>query len=184
MSDRPIGPYPDPKQPAALRPWNPNAPKAAARVIDLITARLPGTVVEHVGSSAVPGCDGKGYLDLLIPYADDAHLVAINEALFGLGFARQSGREPFPETRPMRHGTIARDGETFIIHVHIVPARSHEVAEFREFRDRLRADPALRERYIREKRRILDAGITEGIDYARAKGEFIAGLGYRGAEDG
>lgn len=183
MGDTPIDPYPDPKPPAALRPWNPKAPVAAKLVIGLISTRLPKTTIEHIGSSSVPGCPGKGYLDLLIPVADDAHLAATNEALFALGFARQRGREPFPETRPMRHGTIAHEGEIFIIHVHVVPANSPEVAELRQFRDRLCTDPELLARYVAAKQSILDSGVEDSFDYTKTKGEFIASLGFHGAED-
>ncbi len=183
MGEPPIGPYPEYKPPPALRPRNPNAPAAAARIISLIADRLPGTVIEHIGISAVPGCEGKGYLDLLIPFDNDSHLTAINEALFGLGFGRQRRHDPFPESRPMRHGTIEHEGEAFMIHVHVVPAGSSEVAELRDFRDRLRADPDLRERYVAAKKAILDSGVEDGGGYATLKGEFIAGLGYRGAED-
>ncbi|MCC7022319.1 MAG: GrpB family protein [Thermomicrobiales bacterium] len=183
MDQPPIGPYPNPKPPAALRPWNPQAPEAAARLIALIDGRLPGTLVEHIGSSAVPGCAGKGYLDLLIPYRDDEHLAVINAALFALGFGRQRGPEPFPESRPMRHGTFTIAGETFLVHVHVVPATSPEVAELRDFRDRLRADLTLLNAYVEAKRAILEASVTKGTDYAKTKGRFIASLGYRGAAE-
>ena len=72
VGEPPIRPYPYPSPPPALRPWNPRAPEAAARVVALIAERLPDTAVEHVGSSSVPGCAGKGYLDLVIPYRDDS----------------------------------------------------------------------------------------------------------------
>src|SRR5688572_19790484 len=129
MGEPPISPYPFPSPQPALRPWNPGAPPAADHVISLIVERLPGTTVEHVGSSAVPGCAGKGYLDLAIPYRDDTHLAAINEALFALGFGRQRNRDPFPETRPMRTGAFDHEGETFLLHVHVVPDRTHHLVE-------------------------------------------------------
>ena len=150
----------------------------------LIAERLPDTTVEHVGSSSVPGCDGKGYLDFVIPYRDVAHLDAINDALFALGFARQRGRDPFPESRPMRIGAIDQEGETFLIHVHVVPESGPEAAELLDFRDRLRADPDLVTEYVAAKRAVLDAGVLDGVDYAEKKGKFIAALGYSGAEDG
>jgi GrpB-like predicted nucleotidyltransferase (UPF0157 family) len=182
VGEPPIRPYPYPPPPA-LRPWNPRAPEAAARVVALIAERLPDTAAEHVGSSAVPGCAGKGYLDLVIPYRDDAHLAAINEALFTLGFGRQRNRDPFPETRPMRTGAFDLDGETFLLHVHVVPDRTCHLAELVDFRDRLRADPVLVAKYVAAKRAILDAGVRDGDDYAVKKGEFITALGYKGAED-
>jgi GrpB-like predicted nucleotidyltransferase (UPF0157 family) len=151
--------------------------------VALIAERLPDTTIEHVGSSAVPGCAGKGYLDLVIPYRDDFHLAAINDALFALGFGRQRNRDPFPETRPMRIGAIAHEGETFLLHVHVVPEHGSETAELRDFRDRLRAEPALVAEYVAAKRAILAAGVRDSVDYAEKKGAFIAALGYTGAED-
>lgn len=182
-SDPPIRPYPHPGPPAALRPWNPRTPHTAARVIALIANRLPGTTIEHVGSSSIPGCAGKGYLDFVIPYRDAAHLAAINTALFALGFGRQRNRDPFPETRPMRTGVIDHGGQSFLLHVHVVPETSHEMEELCGFRDRLRVDPELVAAYVAAKRAILASGIRDGEEYAVAKGRFIAGLGYRGAED-
>jgi GrpB-like predicted nucleotidyltransferase (UPF0157 family) len=183
MGEPPIRPYPHPSPHPALRPWNPRAPEAAARVVALIGERLPDTAVEHVGSSSVPGCAGKGYLDLVIPYRDDTHLAAINDTLFALGFGRQRNRDPFPETRPMRTGAIDHEGETFLLHVHVVSESGPETAELLDFRDRLRTDPSLVESYVNAKRAILNAGVLDGVDFAERKGKFIAALGYNGAED-
>ena len=149
----------------------------------LIAEQLPNTTVEHVGSSSVPGCAGKGVLDLAIPYRDESHLNVINDALFALGLGRQRNRDPFPETRPMRTGAIEDQGETFFLHVHVVPDRTHHLVELVDFRDRLRADPALVAEYVAVKRAILDAGVRDGGDYAEKKGTFIIALGYKGAED-
>jgi GrpB-like predicted nucleotidyltransferase (UPF0157 family) len=151
--------------------------------MSLIGERLPDTAVEHVGSSSVPGCAGKGTLDLAIPYRDKSHLNAINDVLFALGFGHQRNRDPFPETRPMRIGAIDHEGETFLLHVHVVPDGTHHLVELVDFRDRLRADPALVAEYVAAKRAVLDAGVRDGDDYAVKKGEFIIALGYKGAED-
>jgi GrpB-like predicted nucleotidyltransferase (UPF0157 family) len=183
MDQPPIRPYPYPGPKVKLRPWSPDAPAAVARVIALIAARLPGTTVEHVGSTAIPGCDGKGTLDLAIPYQDAEHLAQINEALFALGFGRQRNRDPFPESRPMRTGAFEHSGETFLLHVHIVPDVSPDLAELVDFRDRLRVDPGLVARYIAAKRALIAAGVRDGADYARAKGQFIVGLGIHEAND-
>jgi len=151
--------------------------------VALIAERLPDTTVEHVGSSSVPGCAGKGVLDLAIPYRDESHLSAINEALFALGFGRQRNRDPFPESRPMRIGAIDDQGETFLLHVHVVPENTHHLAELVDFRDRLRGDPRLVAEYVAAKRAVLAAGVRDGDDYAEKKGTFIISLGYKGAED-
>ncbi|MFN8594524.1 MAG: GrpB family protein [Thermomicrobiales bacterium] len=177
----PIGPYPHPAPPASLRPWPPQAIAAGSRVIELIRAQIPDTLVEHVGSSSVPGCDGKGYLDFVIPYRDAAHLATINDRLCALGFGRQQNDDPFPESRPMRTGAFVHHGETFLLHVHVVPHESHEAEDLCRFRDALRADSTLAARYVAVKRAILASGITEGDEYARAKESFFADLGFTGA---
>ena len=183
MGKPPIRPYPYPSPPPALRPWNPRAPVVAEQVISLIVERLPDTTIAHVGSSAVPGCAGKGYLDFAIPYRDETHLTAINEALFALGFGRQRNRDPFPESRPMRTGAIDYEDVTFLLHVHVIPVSAPDMTELLDFRDRLRADPILVADYVAAKRQILDAGVIDSQDYAERKGTFIAALGYKGAED-
>jgi GrpB-like predicted nucleotidyltransferase (UPF0157 family) len=132
--------------------YDPRAPEVARRVARLITSLLPDTLVEHIGSTAVPGCAGKGIVDLLIPYRDAAHLHAITGALKKLGFQHQTTRDPFPEDRPMRVGSIPYDKTNFLLHVHVVPANSSEIAQLRAFRDRLRAAPALRDAYVACKR--------------------------------
>jgi GrpB-like predicted nucleotidyltransferase (UPF0157 family) len=144
---------------------------------------MPETTIEHVGSSAVPGCAGKGYLDFVIPYRDEAHLAAINEALFALGFGRQRNCDPFPETRPMRTGVVDHEGEVFLLHVHVVPEAGHEFAELTGFRDRLRTDPALLADYVAAKEAVLAAGVRDSEEYAINKGRFIRALGYRGDDD-
>ncbi|HKG26355.1 MAG TPA: GrpB family protein [Thermomicrobiales bacterium] len=162
--------YQDPA--AALRPYDPRYPEVARRVIDLIRSRMPDAEVEHVGSTAIPGCAGKGVVDLMLVYPP-GRLAAARDALDGLGFQRHDRRGAFPEERPVRIGTLEDDGETFRLHVHVIAADSPEVATQRHFRDTLRADPALVEVYVARKRAVLAAGVTDGNDYNLGKESFI-----------
>lgn len=138
----------------------------------MIHQHLPHVVVEHIGSTVVPGCAGKGVIDLLIPYRE-GELEPVKNTLQELGFQRQSTRNPFPEDRPMRVGSISYDGDTFRLHVHVVPASSGEPDELRAFRDRLRNDPEMMEAYVRRKREIIQGGTTDAIDYSIIKGAFV-----------
>jgi GrpB-like predicted nucleotidyltransferase (UPF0157 family) len=162
--------YDDPA--AAYRPYDPRFSDVAQRVIDLIRARMPDAVVEHVGSTAIPGCAGKGVVDLMLLYPP-GRLAAGRDTLDGLGFQRHDRPGAFPEERPVRIGAIEHDGETFRLHVHVIAADSPEVAEQRRFRDTLRADPALVEDYVARKRAVLAAGATDGNDYNLGKDSFI-----------
>ncbi len=170
--ERIIGPYPAGVL-AACREYDRRAPDVAGLVAALIRRSLGSVSVEHVGSTAVPGCPGKGVVDLLIPYRDADELAAIRRVLDDLGFQRQRSSTPFPEGRPMRIGALDHDGATFLLHVHVVRANSPEAPELRAFRDRLRADPALVMNYVAHKRAIIGGGIVNGGGYSRAKGAFI-----------
>ena len=165
-----IGEYDAPAP--AFRESDPAAADVAGALADAIVARDGRLRVEHVGSSSVPGLGGKGYVDLLVLYPDGALDVA-KDVLAALGFQRQRGRDPWPETRPMRVGQVAHAGRSFPVHAHVVAASAREVAELLTFRDRLRADSTLQRAYEAEKRRILGRGVLDGVDYAEKKSTFV-----------
>lgn len=162
--------YQDPA--AAFRPYDPPCPEVADRVAALIRERLPETRVEHVGSTAIPGCDGKGVVDLMLLYPPGG-LAAARDTLDGLGFQRHDRPGAFPEERPVRIGALSHDGETFRLHVHVIAADSPEADEQAGFRDRLRADPSLVAEYVAGKRAVLAGGVTDGNEYNLGKESFI-----------
>jgi GrpB-like predicted nucleotidyltransferase (UPF0157 family) len=165
-----IGPYEI--RPAECRPYNPCAVTVARRIADLISSHLPEIHAEHVGSTAVPGCAGKGIVDLMIP-VPEGQMDQVKELLERLGFQRQTGDDPFPEDRPMRVGSWAEDGETFLLHVHVIPASSPEVEGMRFLRACLRADAELMKAYVKQKKKIIAGGVTDSLEYCKAKGEFL-----------
>jgi len=168
-----IGPYE--QLPATCNDHDPRSSEVASRVADLIESHLPDVKVEHVGSTSVPGCAGKGVVDLMILYPP-GRLPDVKDVLNALGFQHQTGRSPFPEDRPMRVGSIEHDGARFRLHAHVIPVDSPEVLELRTFRDRLRGEPLLLEQYVALKRKIIAQGVTDSLDYSIRKGEFIAGI--------
>jgi GrpB-like predicted nucleotidyltransferase (UPF0157 family) len=158
--------------PATCLDYDPRAPEVAERAGLLIRTRLPEITVEHIGSTAVPGCSGKGIVDLMIA-CPKGRLEDVKAVLDLLGFQRQSTRDPFPEDRPMRVGSIQHDGRPFRLHVHVIADTSPEPHMLRNFRDRLRADAALRAAYVLRKRQIIAEGIVDSVEYCERKGEFI-----------
>jgi GrpB-like predicted nucleotidyltransferase (UPF0157 family) len=162
--------YGDPAD--AFRPYDERFQAVAARVASLIQARMPDAVVEHVGSSAVPGCAGKGVVDLMINYPP-GRLEAARAAVDELGFQRQANKDPFPEERPLRVGAIEHDGAIFRMHVHVIAADSPEAAEQLRFRDALRSDPELMREYVELKRQVLASGASDNVAYNRGKQDLI-----------
>jgi dephospho-CoA kinase len=143
----------------------------AAQVAAVIAVARPGTIAEHVGSTAVPGLGGKNVVDLQIT-ADPAEVPAITGALLGLGFARQRGREPWPVERPMLEGTFRCGGSVFLLHCHVVPTTDPDVGQMIEFRDLLRRNSAARLAYAADKRRIT-AQTCDSLEYTHAKAQLI-----------
>lgn len=162
--------YTDPGD--AFRPYDPRCGEVAARLAVMIQAGMPEARVEHVGSTAIPGCHGKGPVDLMLLYPP-GRLAAARDRLDRLGFQQHEQPGAFPEERPVRIGTIEHDGATFRLHVHVVAAAAPEIAEQIRFRDTLRANPALVAEYVGLKQAVLAAGVADGAGYNDGKDAFI-----------
>jgi len=169
---RPMRILPYLSMPAEFRAYDPQVVEVAHRLVGAIRRVEPKLRVEHVGSTSVSGCGGKGIIDLAVLYPAD-FLAGARAILDRLGFQKQGGPDPFPESRPMRVGCVERDGRPFLIHVHIVLLDSDEHRELVFFRGALRASSRLRHCYQERKRAILAMGIRDPIAYCKAKGAFI-----------
>lgn len=156
----------------ACHEYDPNYPAAANILIALIHAQDPRLIGYHVGSTSVPDCAGKGVIDLLVTYPAGL-LSSASTLLQALGFHAQTSRNPFPEERPMRIGSLQHMGHHYLIHAHIVSAQSPEVDEMLWYRGRLKMDTQLRTQYVAEKRRILLEGVADSTQYAERKGAYI-----------
>ena len=107
---------------------------------------------------------------ILIPVG---HLSEVCAIIDGMGFQHQSGGKQHPDSRPMREGSVTFDGSVFRLHVHLIPESSAEVDRLRKFRDRLAADPRLVALYVEQKRRLIDAQISDRSTYTLGKKAFI-----------
>jgi dephospho-CoA kinase len=168
---RPIGPYE--RRPVEVVPWDPGVVEVAARVIEIIRERRPDLVVEHIGSTAVPGLPGKGIVDLSTE-TDPAAIPGVVETMYELGFGPQQGPDPWPATRPMLVGSYELDGREYRIHFHVQPAGGDFSLDLL-FRDALRDDPELAAEYANVKSEIVDStdGPLDGVVYQDGKGVWI-----------
>ena len=148
------------------------APDLAALLAGFILDSCLGVRVEHIGSTAVPGCAGRGIIDLLV-LKEARSLEEARDALDGLGFQRQDSTEPFPETRPMHVGAVKYRGQTYSVNIHVMETDSAESLDLIKFRDLLRGSAGLRLAYEMEKRGILVRGTRRSQQYAKAKSDFI-----------
>ena len=164
------------KHPLRLVPYDPRWADAfashAARIAAAVGSRARR--IEHVGSTAVPGIPlAKPVIDIGIAVDSEADADACVAPLRAAGWEY---RGPYGDD-PRRRYYVLDDGEgnarrrAAHIHLYILPAAAWD--EKLHFRDRLRADPALRAAYAAEKRRAADAVAWDKGRYSAEKGPFI-----------
>lgn len=159
-------------KPARYFPYDPESPLVAALVMEAIFHCEPSLHIDHIGSTAIPGCGGKGIVDLLVSYPAGG-LERARAALDRLGFQHQGGPEPFPESRPMRVGAVGYRGREYQVHAHVIGGGDRQGQDLLKFRDRLRDDAGLVRAYQVEKLSILSRGVTVCTEYSKAKSDFI-----------
>ncbi len=164
-----IEPYAEP--PVACGKAPPRAEGIARQVAGLIARHMPSLRPEHVGSTAVPACGGRGIVDLLVAAAE-VELESVHLLLDRLGFQRKPGASFLPEL-PLRTGAWSENGETQPLHVYVLAANTEEADSMRFLRTCLRADADLTKAYVKAKRKIIAAGITDPVEYLRQKAEFL-----------
>ncbi|GEM_PF-1101445 len=132
------------------------------KVASLLAPHLPSAQLEHVGSTSVPGCLGKGDIDILARVPVD-EFAASREVLDRL-LPRSTANEPtdsYAEYRWAEAGTRAS--------VHLVAiGGTHD--DFHRFKALLLADPDLVQRYNALKLRYRGRSMD---DYRAAKSELI-----------
>jgi len=167
-----IGPYEKPK--ASFHPYDPKAPVVAAILKKQIETHMPEVSIEHIGSTAIPDCPGKGVVDLMALYPNK-RLDSIKSLLLKMGFQRQGieFKNRFPDERPVFMGTYRYDKVSFLVYVHVIYQDSYEAVRFRIFRDRLCSNSELLFEYISVKKQIIAEGVADTDDYAEMKKNII-----------
>jgi len=123
-------------------------------------------VLEHTGSTAVPGLAAKPVLDILAGYKDPAILPDLITGLQGAGYLHR-GTQGIPEREFFRRG----DPRSY--HVHLTRVGGRFWSDHLRFRDRLRADTALRDSYAALKIRLAARYPRDREAYIEAKSDFV-----------
>jgi GrpB-like predicted nucleotidyltransferase (UPF0157 family) len=125
--------------------------------------------VEHVGSTAVPGLASKPIVDILAPVTS---LVEAREAVSVLEEDRWL-HWPTDPNRSWRLWFLRPQPDARAHHLYLIQYDDPHVRELRAFRDVLRANDALRDRYEALKRNLAKAFRDDREAYSRAKARFI-----------
>ena len=166
-----VRPRPDHDGPIHLAPADPAWARQYAEVEARITGALGPTamVVEHVGSTSVPGLDAKPFLDVLLLVPDPADEAAYVPRLEEAGFLLHVREPGWHQHRFLR----AHDPE---VQVHVFAVGSEEAERMLAFRDHLRTDEADRALYLETKRTLAARTWTRVQDYADAKSDVVEAI--------
>ena len=158
------------KDAITLVPPDPNWPEryTAARdeILDVLPA--PPILIEHIGSTAVPGLAAKPVIDIIALVADMARIQASLPDLARIGYefrpdVSNATRLFFRRYRP--------GGErTHHLHLHTDP---DDVRRHILFRDRLRTDAKARHAYEALKRELAQRHADDREAYSMGKNDFV-----------
>lgn len=153
-----------------LAPYDPKWPSLFAAEADRLgklfaAAGLP-VLLEHTGSTGVPGLAAKPILDILGGYPQAANVPAYITVLTSAGYVHR-GEQEIPGREFFRRGSPRA------YHLHLTAIDSRFWRDHLTFRDRLRADDALRDAYANLKRGLAARFPRYREAYIAAKGSFV-----------
>jgi GrpB-like predicted nucleotidyltransferase (UPF0157 family) len=122
-------------------------------------------LIEHVGSTSVPGLAAKPIVDIVVGIGDPADEPAYLPDLEAVGYDLRI-REP-------RHRCLRIGEPDEPVNLHCYPPGHDEIRKMVTFRDRLRADVADRQLYEDTKRSLTDREWADMNYYAEAKSSVI-----------
>ncbi len=155
---------------AVMRDYDPRWPDEFDREAGYLRHALDGLpfVIEHVGSTAVPGLPAKPLIDIAVGLVGRE---ALEEARRRLVTGGYDDRGDFGE-----HGgvIVAKGPESDRTHLlHLVELGSRQWRRYLAFRDRLRVDPALRVQYAALKSGLAKDFWNDRSAYLEGKRAFV-----------
>lgn len=166
--------------PITLAEYDPRWPVLFEREAARIRAALGATavLVEHAGSTSVPGLAAKPIIDILAGVSDLGIARPCIELVAPLGYVHAPYRSDemlwFCKPSPRRRTH----------HLHLVPVGSAAYRDELRFRNYLRAHPDSRDEYARLKQELAVRFRRDREAYTEAKTDFVRGILHRAAPSG
>lgn len=145
----------------------------AARIRSTLGDRV--RLLEHAGSTSVPGLAAKPVIDIILAVPDSADESAYVPSMEAAGYVLRIREPGWFEHRLFK-------GPTATINLHVFSEGCPEIDRMLAFRDRLRTHDDERLRYEAAKRELATREWTYVQHYADAKGEVVEGIIARALE--
>jgi GrpB-like predicted nucleotidyltransferase (UPF0157 family) len=154
--------------PIQIVDYDPEWPHLFAREAERIRVALGDRVLllEHVGSTSVPGLAAKPRIDILLVVPDSSNEPAYVPALESAGYVLRIREPDWYEHRLFK-------GPDTDINLHVFSAGSPEIERMLLFRDWLRHNPSDRQRYENTKRELARKDWKYTQNYADAKSAVV-----------
>jgi GrpB-like predicted nucleotidyltransferase (UPF0157 family) len=164
--------------PIVLAEYDPAWAVLYEREAERVNATLGSRVrlLEHAGSTSVPGLAAKPIIDMVLAVADSADEAAYVPQLESAGYVLRIREPDWHEHRLFK-------GPETNINLHTFSDGSSEISRMLAFRDRLRTHDDERDLYLATKRELAARHWTYVQDYADAKGEVVEGIIARALAD-
>ena len=148
--------------------------REAERVHATLGSRM--RLLEHAGSTSVPGLAAKPIIDMVLAVADSADEAAYVPQLESAGYVLRIREPDWHEHRLFK-------GPDTNINLHTFSEGSSEISRMLAFRDRLRTHDDERDLYLATKRELAARHWTYVQDYADAKGDVVEAIIARALAD-
>ena len=154
--------------PIYLADYDPEWPKLFEREAERIRAVLGSQVllIEHAGSTSVPGLAAKPIIDILLVVPDSSDEPAYVPALEAAGYVLRVREPDWYEHRVFK-------GPDTNVNLHVFSPGCPEIERMLFFRDQLRSHPSDRQLYERTKRELARKEWKYVQNYADAKTEVV-----------
>jgi GrpB-like predicted nucleotidyltransferase (UPF0157 family) len=158
--------------------YDPAWPQLYAAEASRIRAALGerALLLDHVGSTSVPGLPAKPIIDILLVVANSADEAAYVPALEAAGYALRIREPDWYEHRALK-------GDSPDVNLHVFSPGCVEIRRMLLMRDRLRANAADRDLYARTKRELASREWKYVQNYADAKSAVVEAILARASAD-
>jgi GrpB-like predicted nucleotidyltransferase (UPF0157 family) len=123
--------------------------------------------IEHVGSTAVPGLAAKPVIDIMVP------VESLEASRGSIEAASHAGYIYWPYKADVMHWFCKPSAARRTHHLHIIPFGSSLWVERLRFRDAMRSDSGLAERYAELKQHLAKRYRHDREAYTEGKADFV-----------